>query len=75
MAQGGAVAEGIANDASSGRLYLSPTALMPPKGTWSFSSSELLLLGLSYSFTDRVAFSVTTLFPVTDDFYWALLNL
>jgi hypothetical protein len=38
---------GIIEDANSGRNWFSPTALTPPKGTWSFTDFELLVVGAS----------------------------
>lgn len=65
---------GVFEDANSGRAFAAPTALTNPAGTWSFSSTELLLLGLGYSFTDRFSASVTTLAPITSDIPLVLLG-
>jgi len=54
-------------DANSGRVWLSPTALTPPKGTWSFSDWELFWVGASYAFTDRLQVSASTMVPITSD--------
>lgn len=61
------VPAGILEDANSGRAWLTPTALLPPKGTWSFNSYELLLVGGSYAFTDNFQLSGTTVIPVASD--------
>ena len=58
---------GILEDANSGANFITPTALMPPEGTWSFNSTELFFLGASYSFTDQVLFSIQTLVPIVPD--------
>jgi hypothetical protein len=57
---------GIRDDASSGRAWVSPTALTPPAGTFSAQSVELSMIGVGYSFTDRLVVSVTTLLPLPD---------
>ncbi len=65
---------GIREDANSGRAWLSPTALTPPAGTFSVQSSELLILGASYSFTDRFVVSANTLIPITSEMPLILLT-
>ena len=59
--------QGVLDDANSGRTWLSPTALTPPKGTWTFSNHMLFLVGGSYSVTDTVALSASTLVPIASD--------
>jgi hypothetical protein len=61
------VDRGIIEDANSGRNWLSPTALTPPKGTWQFTDVELLIVGASYSPTDTLALSAATLVPIVED--------
>lgn len=69
------VDKGIVDDANAGRMWLSPTALTEPAGTWSFSDYELLLVGLSYAATDQVSISATTLLPIVEDMpFWLLVN-
>ena len=65
---------GIRDDANSGRTWLSPTALTAPAGTFSVQSLELLIIGASYSFTDRFVMSVNTLVPIADDMPLILLT-
>lgn len=67
--------KGIVEDANAGRMWLSPTALTEPAGTWSFSDYELLLVGLSYAATDTVSISANTLLPIVEDMpFWLLVN-
>lgn len=49
-------------------LLIGPTATTMPKGTWYFTSYELLLLNVGYSFTDDFQVGVFSLFPMTSDF-------
>lgn len=66
---------GILEDANSGRSWLTPTALLPPAGTWSVSDFELFLVGASYSPSDNFQLSVTTLLPIVKDMpLWLLLS-
>ncbi|MBA3820569.1 MAG: hypothetical protein H0X17_16885 [Deltaproteobacteria bacterium] len=58
---------GVVNDANSGRSWLSPTALTPPAGTWSFSDFELLFVSGAYAVTDQLQISATTLLPIAED--------
>ncbi len=58
---------GVIQDANSGRSWLSPTALTPPAGTWSFSDFELLLVSGGYAITDQFSISATTLLPIVDE--------
>lgn len=59
--------QGVLDDANSGRTWMSPTALTPPKGTWTFSNHMLFLVGGSYSPTDTVAISASTLIPISNE--------
>lgn len=69
------VDKGIVQDANAGRMWMAPTALTEPAGTWSFSDYELLLVGLSYAVTDTVSISANTLLPIVEDMpFWMLLN-
>jgi len=61
------VDKGVLDDANSGRAWISPTALTPPKGTWSFSDWELFWVGASYAFTDNLQASASTMVPITSD--------
>ncbi len=61
------VDKGVIEDANSGRNWLTPTALTPPAGTWSFSDFELFLISGSYAVTDELSISATTLLPIVDD--------
>jgi hypothetical protein len=73
--QASTVDKGILEDANAGRSFLAPTALTEPAGTWSFSDYELFLAGLSYSPTDEISLSATTLLPVVEDMpFWLLVN-
>ena len=66
---------GIMEDANSGRAWRTPPALLPPAGTWSVSDFELFLVGGSYSPTDNLQLSVTTLLPIVKDMpLWLLLS-
>ena len=56
--------QGIAEDASSGRGWVMPTALMAPAGTWTLSDYELIAVAGSYAVTDRLALSIGTVLPV-----------
>lgn len=58
---------GVLQDANSGRSWLSPTALTPPAGTWSFSDFELLMVSGGYAITDQFSISATTLLPIVED--------
>ncbi len=61
------VEAGVLNDANSGRVFVSPTALTAPAGTWSFNDYELVIVGASYAFTDNFSVSLSGLAPITDD--------
>src|SRR5687768_4361434 len=61
------VDRGVIEDANSGRNWLTPTALTPPAGTWSFSDFELLMVSGGYAITDQLSVSVTTLLPVFEE--------
>lgn len=62
-------------DANSGRNWITPTALLPPEGTWSVSDFELFLLGVGYSPSDQLHISATTLLPIVEDMpFWMLLS-
>lgn len=61
------VDQGTLEDANAGRNWLAPTALMDPKGTWSFSDFELFVVGASYAPTDTLSLSAATLIPITSD--------
>jgi hypothetical protein len=66
---------GVVEDANSGRVWLMPTALSAPKGTWSFSDYELFLVSASYAFTDQLSVSAATLIPiVADQPFWGLFH-
>jgi hypothetical protein len=66
---------GVMEDANSGRNWLTPTALTPPAGTFSFSDFELLLVGVAYSPTDQLQLSATTLLPIVEEMpLWVLLS-
>ncbi len=67
------VDKGVIDDANSGRAWLGPTALTPPKGSWSFSDWELFWVGASYAFTDSLQVSASTMVPITSDQPFILL--
>src|SRR5512135_448696 len=50
---------GTLEDANAGRVAIMPTALTPPKGTFSFEDWELLLVTASYAVTDNLVISGT----------------
>ncbi len=58
---------GVLEDANIGRTWLSPTGLMAPKGTWSFSDWELFFIGASYAPTDDTSVSAMTIIPLSSD--------
>jgi hypothetical protein len=75
MPTGPTTPRGVLEDANSGRNWLTPTALTPPAGTFSFSDFELLLVGAAYSPTDQLQLSATTLLPIVEDMpLWILLS-
>ncbi len=59
--------KGVYRDANIGRAWLSPTAMTPPKGTWTFADYELFFLGGSYAFTDKFQISANTMVPIDPD--------
>lgn len=59
--------QGIAEDASSGRGWVMPTALMAPAGTWTLSDDELVAVSGSYAVTDRLALSIGTVLPIDSE--------
>ncbi len=65
---------GTLEDANAGRVAIMPTALTPPKGTFSFEDWELFLISASYAVTDQLVISGTTMVPVTSDVYWGFLS-
>jgi hypothetical protein len=65
---------GTLEDANSGRVAIMPTALTPPKGTFSFEDEELFFIGASYAVTDNLVISGTTMVPITDSLYWGFLS-
>ncbi|MGE5181764.1 MAG: hypothetical protein ACM31C_06865 [Acidobacteriota bacterium] len=68
------VDKGTLDDANAGRAWLSPTALTPPAGTWSFEDVELFLIGVSYAVTDNFVITGTTMVPITSDLYWGFFS-
>ena len=65
---------GTLEDANAGRVAIMPTALTPPKGTFSFEDWELFLISASYAVTDQLVISGTTMVPVSSDLYWGFLS-
>jgi hypothetical protein len=65
---------GTLEDANSGRVAIMPTALTPPKGTFSFEDEELFFIGASYAITDNLVISGTTMVPITSDLYWGFIS-
>lgn len=65
---------GTLEDANSGRIAIMPTALTPPKGTFSFEDEELFFIGVSYAVTDDLVISGTTMVPITDSLYWGFIS-
>lgn len=68
------VDKGTLEDANAGRAWLSPTALTPPAGTWSFEDFELFLIGVSYAVNDNLVITGTTMVPITSDLYWGFIS-
>jgi hypothetical protein len=68
------VDKGTLEDANAGRAWMSPTALTPPAGTWSFEDFELFLIGVSYAVTDNFVITGTTMVPITSDLYWGFVS-
>ena len=54
------VEAGIRDDVNADRVWLTPTALTQPKGSWSFNDFELMFLGMTYGVTDTVQVSAKT---------------
>ncbi len=65
---------GTLEDANAGRVAIMPTALTPPKGTFSFEDWELFFISASYAVTDQLVISGTTMVPITSQFYWGFLS-
>jgi hypothetical protein len=65
---------GTLEDANAGRVAIMPTALMPPAGTWAFEDWELFLISASYSPSDNLIITGTTMIPVTSNFYWGFIS-
>lgn len=59
-----AVDQTTLEDPVAGRAWFSPTALTPPEGSFSFTSTELLIGQVSYSPADTVQISATLLVPI-----------
>ena len=57
------VDQGIAEDASSARGWVMPTALTAPAGTATLSDVDLFALSASYAFTDRLTVSADVMLP------------
>ncbi len=68
------VDKGTLDDANAGRVAIMPTALTAPAGTWSFEDMELFVIGGSYSPTDQLVITATTMVPITSDLYWGYLS-
>jgi hypothetical protein len=51
---------GVIEDVNADRVWLTPTGLTQPKGSWSFNDTELMFLGLTYGVTDTTQVSATT---------------
>lgn len=68
------VSRGIVDDAASSGMWLAPTALMAPAGTWTFEDNELFVMGGSYAIADNVAISAHTLVPISSDYYPLVLS-
>lgn len=63
----GAVDDGTEVDPIAGRAWFAPTALTPPEGSMSFSSTELVILTGSYSPADTIQLSANALLPLVLD--------
>jgi len=58
---------GVREDVNADRVWLTPTALTQPKGSWSFNDVELMILGLTYGVTDSLQVSAKTWVLIDDD--------
>lgn len=58
------VSQGIIDDAGSSGMWIVPTALMAPAGTWTFEDNELIFVGGSYAISDKFAISAHTMIPL-----------
>ncbi|MCX5741061.1 MAG: hypothetical protein NT062_01025 [Proteobacteria bacterium] len=61
------VPKGVIEDANAGRSWIAPTALTEPKGTFTFSDFELLLISDTYAVTDQISVGVTTILPIVQE--------
>ena len=68
------VDRGTLEDANAGRVAIMPTALTPPKGTFSFEDWELFFISASYAPADNLVITGTTMVPITSDAYWGFLS-
>ncbi len=62
------VLAGVYDDASIGRAWFTPTALTAPQGTLTFSSHEILFVGMGAAVTDHLQISGITMLPIAGDF-------
>lgn len=60
------VPSGILEDANSGRVWVMPTALLPPQGTWSLNNYEIVFVGGSYALTDNFQLSGAAMVPMDE---------
>lgn len=60
------VPAGILEDANSGRVWVMPTALLPPQGTWSIDNYEIIFVGGSYALTDNLQLSGAAMVPMDE---------
>jgi tetratricopeptide (TPR) repeat protein len=51
--------QGVLDDASATTVFLMPTGLTPPAGAWSLHDHGVLVVGASYSLTDRLQLSAS----------------
>lgn len=58
---------GIRDDVNADRVWLTPTGLTQPKGSWSFNDTELMLIGMTYGVTDSLQVSATTWILIDED--------
>jgi len=56
--------EGVLHDTNSGAVFVAPSALTSPQGTWTVQDTELFFIGASYALTDTFSLSAHTLVPI-----------
>ncbi len=57
----------VGDDANADHVFILPTAYTHPKGTFYFSSTEIVLLQAGYAFTDNAQVTLTATPPLSED--------